>query len=279
VTSDQEQREAAPVPGDPAERSGWAYPPFPPYDPRSAPPYAPPPMRPPAPPRHRRRAHPALAGLLIVTVLLSGIVFLTPGDNLKILRHLTGLDFADSGSYEFMQTQPGTGDPVGYNPCQTIRVTVNPAGAPDNFAKLVDTAMQHTSEATGLRFLRVSNTDDREFGTRDPNLPVLVAWANALEDPDLAGDIVGVGGSIPVRRNGRLEYATGVVVLDSNDFAAYGPRDRALEQAVLDHEFGHLVGLDHVHDSGELMNEENLGQTTYGPGDLEGLRRIGEIGC
>jgi hypothetical protein len=276
VTSDQEQREAAPNPDAPGERSGPAHPPFPPYDPRSVPPYGPP-VRP-APPR-RRTAHPALAGLLIVTVLLSGVVFLTPGDNLKILRHLTGLDFAGDGSYEFMQTQPGTGEPVGYNPCQTIRVAINPAGAPDNYARLVRTAMQHTSEATGLRFRRVANTDDREFGTRAPNQPVLVAWANAVEDTDLVGDIVGVGGSIPVRRDGRLEYTTGIVVLDSIDFADYGPYDQDLEQAVLDHEFGHLVGLDHVHDPGELMNEENLGQTSYGPGDLEGLQRLGEISC
>ena len=61
-----------------------------------------------------------------------------------------------------------------------------------------------------------------------------------------------------------------------------GPSDgleRANLQAIVDHEFGHLVGLDHVTDPGELMAEVNLGRTSYGPGDLEGLARLGAIPC
>ena len=53
----------------------------------------------------------------------------------------------------------------------------------------------------------------------------------------------------------------------------------AEQQAIVDHEFGHVVGLDHVHDPRELMNEDNVGLTTYGPGDREGLARLGAIDC
>ena len=56
-------------------------------------------------------------------------------------------------------------------------------------------------------------------------------------------------------------------------------QERANLQAIVDHEFGHLVGLDHVDDPGELMAEVNIGRTSYGPGDLEGLARLGAIPC
>ena len=57
-----------------------------------------------------------------------------------------------------------------------------------------------------------------------------------------------------------------------------GP-ERANMQAIVDHEFGHVVGLDHVSDPGELMYQSNVGMTDYGPGDLEGMARLGSIPC
>lgn len=42
---------------------------------------------------------------------------------------------------------------------------------------------------------------------------MLVAWATDEEVPDLAGDVVGIGGSTALeRRPGFLRYETGVVV-------------------------------------------------------------------
>ena len=49
--------------------------------------------------------------------------------------------------------------------------------------------------------------------------------------------------------------------------------------SILLHELGHLVGLDHVPDEGELMYPQSITQTTYGPGDREGLARLGAISC
>ena len=45
------------------------------------------------------------------------------------------------------------------------------------------------------------------------------------------------------------------------------------------HEFGHVFGLDHVGSSAELMYEDNIGRTSLGQGDLEGLRRLGQGPC
>jgi hypothetical protein len=49
---------------------------------------------------------------------------------------------------------------------------------------------------------------------------------------------------------------------------------------VLLHELGHVMGLGHVPAIGELMQAAGGGVTDLGPGDLEGLRRLGSAqGC
>ncbi|HEY0889152.1 MAG TPA: matrixin family metalloprotease [Nocardioides sp.] len=53
----------------------------------------------------------------------------------------------------------------------------------------------------------------------------------------------------------------------------------AAAQAVVMHELGHVLGLDHVPDPGELMHDENTGRVDFGPGDLEGLARLGATEC
>ena len=40
-----------------------------------------------------------------------------------------------------------------------------------------------------------------------------------------------------------------------------------------------MVGLDHVDSDDELMYEDNIGQTDLGPGDLEGLAKLGAVDC
>ncbi|MFC4785619.1 matrixin family metalloprotease [Nocardioides sp. MAHUQ-72] len=158
---------------------------------------------------------------------------------------------------------------------------VNPEGAPVNYDELVDTGLAHTGAATGLKFVRTGLTDDREV--TDSGLvrkrPILIAWATPEEVPQLAGEVAGIGGSIAVGPPGRLRYVTGRVMLDRDLFATFDVDDAALAQAIVDHELGHVVGLAHVSDPGELMYKDNVGRTTYGPGDREGLARIGSVDC
>ncbi len=45
------------------------------------------------------------------------------------------------------------------------------------------------------------------------------------------------------------------------------------------HEFGHVFGLDHVDPPRELMYDGNNDTASYGRGDLEGLRRLGQGPC
>lgn len=189
------------------------------------------------------------------------------------------------GQYAFLQTQGDDGDPVSYDPCRPIRVAVNPDDAPEGWRDLVDTAMAHTGKATGFVFEYVGTTDSTEYEVRMPfpryDQPVLVAWADEDEHDALEGDVAGVGGSVMFELRANLsQYLTGVVVLDEDAFGLLentGQEDEA--QAIMDHEFGHLVGLDHVEDPRQLMYAENIGRTTYGEGDLKGLALLGRAPC
>ena len=229
--------------------------------------------------------------MLVTSAALFAIVVVAPTAELQDLRRLVGgggerLDAAPAvpdgpGSYKFLQTQPQTDEPVGYDPCRAIEVEVNPQGAPEGYDELVDTAIAHTSGATGLRFERVGLTDRRPPKlTTARRQPVLVAWATADEVSALAGDVAGIGGSTGVELGFRdRRYVTGQVVLDADVFEDVRGDAYAAAQAIVDHEFGHLVGLDHVDDPRELMYSDNIGLTTYGPGDLKGLARLGNIPC
>lgn len=243
-------------------------------------------------PKNARRSHgPVLPGLLITALIVGTIVALSPADNMRQLRRLVGFDDdrlaavpdvpRGEGSFSFLQTQRGSDEPVGYDPCRPIEVLVNPDGAPDNYDELVDTGLERTSAATGLRFERVGLTDNRDVmtGPFPRREPVLIAWATEDEVPDLAGDVAGIGGSVAVGQPGNLRYVTGRVVLDSDVFASFEPEEQPFAQAIMDHELGHLVGLGHVDDPRELMYADNVGVTTYGPGDREGLARIGGVAC
>ena len=50
-------------------------------------------------------------------------------------------------------------------------------------------------------------------------------------------------------------------------------------EAIVLHELAHVVGLAHVSEPMELMFADNTGQVTFGPGDLEGLARLGSLPC
>lgn len=241
--------------------------------------------------RGRRSRGSVLPVVLVTAVLFAAIVALAPTENMLGIRRLFGFDddrLATAprvpqglGSYTFLKTQRGSNQPVAYDPCRPIQVVVNPEGAPDDYDQLVDTGLRHTGDATGLQFTRVGLTDDRSVGTGGlvRRQRVLIAWATPEEVPALAGEVAGIGGSVAVGPPGRMRYVTGKVMLDRDLFASYDANEAKFAQAIVDHELGHVVGLGHVEDPGELMNERNVGRTTYGPGDREGLARLGGVGC
>jgi hypothetical protein len=183
------------------------------------------------------------------------------------------------GDYSFIATQPESDLPVAYDPCQVIEVVINPEGAPGDHESLVAQALANTSDATGLQFELVGTTDERAFNAMSMRDPVLVLWSDEGEVPDLDGSIAGIGGSYRIAPygGGRERYVTGFVVLDREDFADI--RSDEIRQAIVDHEFGHVVGLGHVTDPRQLMYARGGHATEYGDGDLAGLAVLGSVPC
>lgn len=242
----------------------------------------------PPPPRARRSAGPAVVGLAVVLALLVAAALYSPGDQWQMLRRMTGLEQRPGepptgktrGPHAFVLTQKGSSEPVGYDPCRPIRYRINPAQAPDDYRTYVDTAVARVSEATGLVFEYDGTTGSRSFFRRTSGRPpVVVAWATEEEVPELADDVAGVAGSVAVETSfGRREYVTGWVVLDADAFSSFFNGPRKL-QAVVDHEFGHLVGLAHVKDHDQLMHPSASRTYRFAAGDLQGLRRLGRLPC
>ncbi len=239
--------------------------------------------------------------LVISAVIFVGIVLFAPGSENSAFRRLIGIgddplgtpaDVPEGGVYAFLAHQRGqSDDPVAWDPCREIHYEINPAGAPDgagDTVAFVEAAVAEVSGVTGLRFVYDGRTDRRPQwegafvplgGRREP---VLISWATASEVDELKGNVAGLGGAAAREgADGRLRYVTGGVTLDSDSFEDLEDvRDgEAYQRAILLHELGHLVGLDHVDSPAELMFEDNVGQRDFGRGDLNGLVRLGQGRC
>lgn len=236
----------------------------------------------------------AVAAVLAVVV---GVPSIVPAS----IRHLLGLGpdrlaaartVDGSGSFAFLAHQPGDPKaPVGYDPCHEVAVRINPDGAPSGAVDLVRDAMAEVSDATGLVLRYAGTSDERPhwksalvptFLGRVGTKPVLVTWARASEVPQLAGDVAGIGGSVPFRESdGVTRYVTGGITLDEDAFRqiAAEPDGAAEMRAIVLHELGHVVGLAHVHDPRELMNADNVGLLDFGVGDRLGLAAVGRGSC
>jgi len=196
----------------------------------------------------------------------------------------------EEGQYAFIRTQPGTKNPVAYPACRAISVQVNSSGEVSGGTQIILDSLARVSDLSGLE-LRYTGPSSERPAARDARLeaegyeahpPVQVAWSDSEETAALAGDVVGVGGSVSVRGAGYAEevYVTGSVILDSPDLAeVLDDHGEDTVRAVVMHELGPLLGLGHVGDPDELMAASNTGQTDFGAGDREGLARLGSGEC
>jgi hypothetical protein len=236
----------------------------------------------------------AVATVLVMTVLFSvankywGVTLTT--DGLAIPKPLGQPPQVERGvgTFEFVMTQEkDRSRPVSYDPCRVIEYELNDQLAPPYTTELVHKAVATVSRATGLQFRYLGTTDrspgydDRPF--RAAREPVLIAWTTPAVVPELEGRTAGLGGSTPRRHDlsGDLEYVTGTVALDSpalHDVLGR-PGGAAQVRAIVMHELAHLVGLDHVDDTNELMHRANAGRLDFGPGDREGLAELGSGRC
>ncbi|CAB4752037.1 unannotated protein [freshwater metagenome] len=217
------------------------------------------------------------------------------------------------GTHAFIQMQPDGVTPVAYDPCRPIHYVTRPDGAPKGADQLIEEAVARVSLATGLVFINDGATDEAPSAERDSFLPerygdrwapVLIAWSNPTESPDLGGggsgdsagstlEILGYAGSSSAGyaedsdpgaadNAGQQIFVSGGLTLDGPDFAELlSERGGYAEaRATVMHELGHLVGLDHVSDDSQLMSPTlSVDQTDFANGDLEGLAALGRGQC
>jgi hypothetical protein len=204
-----------------------------------------------------------------------------------------GLPPAGTGSTAYLlQKSPDPGQPfVAYDPCRPVHYVVRPDNAPPGTELLIQEAVASVSAASGLQFVYDGATSEAPSETRETYqperygkqwAPVLIAWSSPEETPGLAGNVAGMGGSSYVHIPGKpYVHVAGQVKLDAPGLAETltwrdGP---AHVRAVIMHELGHVLGLDHVDDPAQLMFEENRGQLDFGDGDRAGLAVLGRGEC
>jgi hypothetical protein len=197
---------------------------------------------------------------------------------------------AASTSYKFLATNDD-GTPVGYSPCRPLHYVINTALAPQGAERLVEDSIRTISEATGIKFINDGPTSEEPSPTRAPyqeNLygdrwaPLLIAWTTPEQAPQLKGPVIGTGGSTHFSfGDGPKSFVTGSLELDAPQIAEDLDRSEgaAYATAVILHELGHVMGLEHVDDPAQLMYPEIGAPDGLADGDLNGLYHLGHAQC
>jgi hypothetical protein len=188
------------------------------------------------------------------------------------------------------------GQPVKYDPCRPIHYVTRAANSPAAGPELIKEAIAAVSRATGLVFIDDGATTEAPSDQRQPYqpglygdrwAPVLIAWETTTEDPsftDLEDEdtTLGRGGSEAVSIGDTdFTYVSGQLKLNATALKSLieleGPSQA---RGTIEHELGHVVGLDHVQDESQLMNpSDSAGLNTYQAGDLNGLALLGQGEC
>lgn len=199
----------------------------------------------------------------------------------------------EPSSYRFLDPPDPDQEMVTYDSCQPIHYVVQPGKAPQEVVELTHEAVAQVEEATELDFVYDGTTAEAPGGERelvqpdrygDRWAPVLIAWSDPKEHPVLKGSPVGEAGNWPDPDQGEGRttfYVTGEAILDTPEVVRFLDDfgGRAYIRSVVMHELAHVIGLDHVDDTTQLMYESYTGKTSFGAGDLAGLRKLGPGPC
>ncbi|MFN8148127.1 MAG: matrixin family metalloprotease [Candidatus Nanopelagicales bacterium] len=194
----------------------------------------------------------------------------------------------------YLNLQADGRTPVTWSPCRPIHYVMRPDRMPPGGQRLLEDAIAQVSALSGLRFVYDGPTDEyvdnegrqpyqrARYGDRWA--PVLVVWGNPSSEGGYVGGVplAGWAGPFPEKAgDGSQVYVSGWMDLDADWTAAWISKGgEQYVRAMMLHELGHLIGLDHTAAQGMLMNVTGSGGgLTFSPDELRGIESLGAGPC
>jgi len=233
----------------------------------------------------------------VVPVSTAGLSFFTSSGAhlvIDVAGYFTGTTASPAPGYQPNNGGPPTSGPhtflyrmvdgsyARWNPCSAITYQVNYSGAPAFARSEVARAVARVEAATGLDLVDLGDTTAGNDRIPPAGVKAVIAFVSPAEAPGIAGAAGLGGGSYYTAWNGYDPYvAQGFVHINETLAYSTGTGPSGLEGLLL-HELGHMIGLDHVDTTNEVMCPvmHVLPWGGYGPGDREGLWNLGAAkGC
>lgn len=196
---------------------------------------------------------------------------------------------ASAGSWAYLDPTADAGRPAGWARCRPVYVVANPAGIPEgeraDFLTMLRHALDAISAATDQDWVHVGTTAFRAVDDTSVNRVLGVVTISFMSAPDPSDQAAAWANTVLGRNpaTGTVTYLAGSVNLNATRLVHdAGGQVTPLVATTLMHELGHIAGLDHVADRGQLMSAvyEAPPEPTYEQyrdGDRAGLARVGSL--
>jgi hypothetical protein len=215
------------------------------------------------PVRSRRRANIGFAISLIVFVVMAGGIYQWSAQQIAILNDSptpTYLDSFEKGAADpklvWTQVAQRNKSPLTWHTCKKIKVFVNP-GEVKSAVGDVKEVIDEINQLTSLNFYYAGLTTKQPFVDINNEYEVVVGFYSEEEASEgfKFKEAVGLGSA-----DGYFgEVVSGGIGIRT---PAYQKANRGLRKEILLHEFGHVLGLDHVNKKNELMSIQVNGSKT-----------------